>query len=410
MAERWRVSYEEHGRDGYVHYRESGRTLSFYWEFGGGEVVVFVAVGDAGEWRKLYPELADRRDEIIARIAGELIRQRMPTCRWRLDGTGRLLEFIVRKDAQSPHPAKPSPQPKAAEAAAFFWRLNEVKSRMSAIVLILILLAVGAMLAGRSVLTVKTTGTPAGASARAGDFIATPISRLEPYIPSLDRNHGKDRYSIGLLLHSTIDQGARRYVRVAEGKTGSDSVNVRISGVAGDVVWFDAPETSVIDARAARVLTGEAARRAPEPPRPRGAEALTRLATSDRRLEALLAEPGEDGAPAQIQAGAEIFNAALVRAAPYGRLLQFDDGDFLAVYWTKRYREGLMIAARIDVAGATRWKVETALGSLDEALPDAARPAFVGARPRIEGKVAEPLLVVIDAATGKAATHSLLVD
>jgi hypothetical protein len=280
---------------------------------------------------------------------------------------------------------------------------------MSTILLILTLFAGGAVLAGRTLFTIKTTGTPAGASARAGELIATPISRLEPYVPSLDRNHGRDRYTIGLLIHSAFDSGARRYVPVAQGKTGSDSVNVRISGVVGERVWFDAPETVVVDTRTARVLSPSDAAAAGDPPRPKGAEALAALATADRRLEALLAEPGEDGAPTPRVEG-ELFNAAYLRAAPHQGILAFDGGDHLMVYWTQRYREGPLVAARVNSAGEIVWRTETELGQLDEVLSDAERPAFVGARPRVEGKVAEPLLVVLDAETGAAATHSLLVE
>lgn len=415
MRGEWRVRIVEHGRDGEVIYEEGGRALSFYWEFGGGNVVTSVSVGDDAEWRAHHGWAADRRAEIIARVTGEVIRQRAPTCRGEMDASGRFLNFIA-DDAPSPQGgsgagAEGSGQSRGPKAAAtdFVWRLNQVKSRMAGLVLILTILAGAGLLAGRTLFTVKTTGTPAGASARAGEFIATPIGRLEPYVPSLDRNHGRDRYSMILLIHSVRDATNRRIVRVAGGLTGSDLAKSRIAGVAGSLVWFDAPETVVIDAETSHRLSAEDAARAPQPPRPVGAEALAALASAEMRLEGLLAEPGEAGAP-RLPAGDDaMFNGAYLRGAAHREALALDGGDFLLVYHTKRYREGVVAVARVNAAGEIVWRAKTPLGRIEEALPDPARPALIGVGPREEGKVPEPLLVVIDASTGSIVSHALLV-
>lgn len=400
----YRVRIARNGRDGEVIYEEAGRALSFYWAFGGGDIVTYIAVGDPDEWRAEHPWAADRREEIIARIGAEVIRQRAPSCRAELDATGRHLNIIT--DAA---PIAPAPPLRQAAAVNFVWRLNKAKSRMSIIILALVLIAGAALVAGRSALTIKTTGTPVGASARAGDYIVTPISRLEPYVPSLDRNHARDRYSVGLLIHSARDGGARRFVAVSEGLSGGDAAKVRISGASGDLVFLDGPESAVIDAGAARILDPATAQRAPAPPRPKGAEALAALGPADRRLEGLLAAPGEAGAPAFPEAD-DIHNPLFLRAAPYGEALRLAGGDSLVIFHTEPYRAGVVLLARVNAAGETLWRTETALGRVEEALPDSVRPAFIGVRPRVEGKVPEPLLVVIDAETGKAATHSLLVE
>lgn len=400
-----KVRIVENGRDGDVLYEEGGRTLSFYWAFGAGDVVTSISVGDVAEWRRDHPWAADRRDEIIARVAAETIRQRAPTCRAEIDETGRFLLLKAPPGGAAPNPL----DEKRAKSADFFWRLNKLKGQMAIMVLILTLVAGGLLVAGRATLTIKTTGTPIGASARTGDFIATPISRLEPYVPSLDRNHARDRYSIGMLIHSARDAAHRRHVKIAEGQTGSDIAKTRISGVSGDLVWIDGPDSVVIDAGAARVLTAEEAQRAPAPPRPVGAEALAALATAERRLEGLLAAPGEDGAPVSPDAD-DIHSPAFLRAESYGEALLLDGGDFLRIHNTRPYREGYVVASRVTAAGEIVWRIETELGRVEEALPDPAYPALVGARPRQEGKVPEPLLVIIDAATGTATTHSLLVQ
>lgn len=417
MRGEWRVRIVEHGRDGEVVYEEGGRALSFYWGFGAGNVVTSVSVGDEAEWRAQHAWAADRREEIIARVTGEVIRQRAPTCRGEMDASGRFLNFV----ADGAPPLSPqggsaagaagdgqARDPKAA-ATDFVWRLNPVKSRMAGLILMLTILAGAGLLAGRTLFAVKTTGTPIGASARAGEFIATPIGRLEPYVPSIDRNHGRDRYAMSLLIHSVRDATSRRLVRVAGGLTGSDLAKSRIAGVAGSLVWFDAPETVVIDAETSHHLSAEEAARAPQPPRPVGAEALAALASAEMRLEGLLAEPGEAGAP-RLPAGDDaMFNAAYLRGAAHREALALDGGDFLLVYHTKRYRDGVVAVARVNAAGEIVWRAKTPLGRIEEALPDPARPALIGVGPREEGKVPEPLLVVIDANTGDVAAHSLLV-
>lgn len=43
-------------------------------------------------------------------------------------------------------------------------------------------------------------GTALGYSVRTDRHVATLIQTLEPYVPSLDRNHGNDRYSVSLFL------------------------------------------------------------------------------------------------------------------------------------------------------------------------------------------------------------------
>ena len=154
MAKRWGVSFDEQGRDGYVHYKEGERMLSFYWAIGGGDVVSTISVGDDAEWRATYPDLVGRRDEIIARIAEASIRERTPNSRWEIDETGRFLNFIA--SSQPPPSERVTPAQKQANAAAMVWRLNKAKSRMSMIILVLIFLAGGALLAGRSALTIET--------------------------------------------------------------------------------------------------------------------------------------------------------------------------------------------------------------------------------------------------------------
>jgi hypothetical protein len=75
-----RVTIVEQGRTGHVTYQEDQHAITGYWEFGGGDVVAIVAMGSAEEWRARHPWARDRRAEILRVIAGEVIRQRAPSC------------------------------------------------------------------------------------------------------------------------------------------------------------------------------------------------------------------------------------------------------------------------------------------------------------------------------------------
>ena len=77
----WRVEISQEGRGGSVVYYEGSNAISCYWEFGGGDVVAFIHVGEPAEWRKKCAWAAERKPEIAERIAKEVIRQRAPTCR-----------------------------------------------------------------------------------------------------------------------------------------------------------------------------------------------------------------------------------------------------------------------------------------------------------------------------------------
>ena len=72
----WSVGIEETGRNGSVTYRDAAGSLSFYWEFGGGDTVATLEVGTESEWRSRPPWAAARRTEILRRIADEVIRQK----------------------------------------------------------------------------------------------------------------------------------------------------------------------------------------------------------------------------------------------------------------------------------------------------------------------------------------------
>ena len=65
----WRIDIEDGGLSGTIHYQESAGRLTFYWEFGGGDVVATIDVGSAADWGIRNPWAGDRRTAILQRVA-----------------------------------------------------------------------------------------------------------------------------------------------------------------------------------------------------------------------------------------------------------------------------------------------------------------------------------------------------
>lgn len=80
------------GRDGEILYIEKGNTCKFYWEFLGGDAIVGVSFPKKDQWDATYPWAAGRQDEIMKRVAKEVVRQKAPgrNVRW-ADGSFDIL-------------------------------------------------------------------------------------------------------------------------------------------------------------------------------------------------------------------------------------------------------------------------------------------------------------------------------
>jgi hypothetical protein len=67
-----------HGRDGEILYIEKGNTCRFYWEFLGGDAIVGVTFPKKDQWDTAIPWAAGRQDEIIKKVAKEVVRKKAP--------------------------------------------------------------------------------------------------------------------------------------------------------------------------------------------------------------------------------------------------------------------------------------------------------------------------------------------
>ncbi|MBK9129886.1 MAG: hypothetical protein IPM13_19225 [Phycisphaerales bacterium] len=313
---------------------------------------------------------------------------------------------------------------------------------------------------GRGLFMIETTGAPLGDSVRVGDTIATLIQRLEPYVPSLHRDHGKDTYSTGLLLHTAGSVAKPEYVPIARGYQAGSLQLSKFLACDAERLRFRAPEAGAYDLRRRRLLTPEEQQRdtPPAPPRtdPRAdlakgddalllslaaagsvsatrwlgvlsdaeakrdhasgkvASPLVRLDRSNEARALYVADLTEGDARARVatlqaRGGEPMFNGGFLRTARNGSLLRLaEPPGLLLVFETQRYREGTVSLARLDDDGRELWRVDLGLGELQQVLPDRDRPAFLGTRPRVPGKVPEPVLVVVDARTRATTTWSLL--
>ncbi|MHB1328297.1 MAG: hypothetical protein ACYC2K_08860 [Gemmatimonadales bacterium] len=318
---------------------------------------------------------------------------------------------------------------------------------------ILAVVLLAALIIGRSLFTVKTTGAPRGSSARVGDAIVTMMTRLQPYVPSLHRNPENDRYTIGLLVHSARDGTVRRFINLSSDQRPSNLNQTKITGVDGSRIWFIAPETGSYDVRTEQVGWH------PDQAGPARAWSPADLATGDDALNLMLIAGGfpsstqwlgllseteagsgfrpglrlsdayaiersreprrlwttevnrESGVPRikglEPLPGEGMLNAAFLRSVRDGQILRLDGDGYLMLYESKPYRAGTVMVARVGFDGTVEWTLDSGIGSLREIMPDPAYPALIGDRPRAPDTVPEPILVVIDAGKGTAVTHSL---
>lgn len=459
----WDVLISEQGRCGTVVYRDPAGTIACPWEFGGGEVVASVSIGTEAEWRRDHPWTAGRRAEILARLGSEIVRQRAPSCDVEIEEARGWMHLVQRRPLGSPAAAGVAapaaaltPQQASAQFVRRFTRLRATAGigfGVGAAVLGLIAWI------GRAALSIETTGTRFGDSVRVGNVIATMMQRLEPYVPSLHRDASKDRYSVGVLLHAADGSVPPRYLEIEGGLTGGSVQTVQFIGTDATRIWFRASEVGAIDLATGRLLSAaELAKVQSLAPKPTGR--LIDLASGERARDLHLAMAGllsptewiataseatvksdfKTGSTAKpvvdcerssgpdlvftaqvdrsesrprlegivAQPNPPVYHASLLRTSRDGPLLVLaGPTSVLRLHWKSQYRSGTVFLSRLDASGTALWECDLGLAKLDEVLPDPLRPAFIGTRPTPANSVAEPVLVIVDAATGSVRTHSL---
>lgn len=286
-------------------------------------------------------------------------------------------------------------------------------------------------------LAVKTTGSPVGAAAGSAAHVAMLISTQVPYLPSLHRDASKDRYRIGLLVEPRHSGDAKRLIPVLDDLDASQSLHAaQMLGFDGRIFWFLAKDIAGYDPAAKRLVRIEDLKRANP-----GLEALWGVAqyevqgrlianTRDRRVivevdpdtltvrnldrlpprkHVLPPHPAEGMLTSAPPTSADKLKAAYVRQ-DYGQpaLRLSNPESSLLLFWRKTGTlQRMLYLARVATDGTVVWEVETGIDELQQVLPDASAPALIGTRPRVPDKVSEPILVIVDASSGKVDQRSL---
>ncbi|MBV6491420.1 MAG: hypothetical protein CNCCGFBP_02018 [Fimbriimonadaceae bacterium] len=459
----WEVRFEQNGRSGSVTYSDSEGELCFWWELGTGRVVALISVGTSAEWEERFPWAAPRKEEIIQRIVEETIRQQAPNCAGTLDENG----WVTIHQGAS-WPAAPPPPPQLRQPPnrglpgdprlSFYRRIRTMSFVVLGIVVMGALGLIAFALLQKHVLQIRTTGGPSGASLRSGTTIVTMMTRLEPYIPSLNRDHANDLFSLGILLHDA-ESGDSRYIELAEGRSQSALGMCKLAAIEGDFVWVDTPETMRVNLVSGEVIGPDVLQGDPSLVPPKKQRTLADFATDEDATIRYMASGGVvggsrwlgiltqdqvesecrqgDRAPAAgnyslsnqprriyvwslskgpsgptfrklDSKGSEgFFGGGLVRSGRDAELLELVGKGWLELHCTKPYRKSSIVAARLGSEGQVVWETDTGIGEVQDILPDPKLPALIGRRPQVPDKVSEPILVVIDAETGKVSTHSL---
>ncbi len=448
-----RVAVTQSGRGGTVEYIEREGTLSFHWEFGGGDCIAIVFVGTAAAWRSQHTWAAPRRDAILRFVGDELVREKAPNGVARVDEAQGVLSL---EHGREPSGIQRAPIVTQSELPAAVARWRRVRERAS-----LALLGLGALMGvtawiGKKLFAVdEGTGAPLGLSVRTDRHIATLIQTLEGYVPSLHRDASKDRYRIGVQL-VPLDGSEPRRVNIAGGLTAGSFSLAKVLGSDGAVLWYDVCGVGGIDLATYERIGSERLLAPPNPSTLRGAQ-TTPLPLSTEALfcAGLLVEENtwlgvhsdeelaQDYAPGRrLRPGARAeskraprklyrgdlepqtaggaseryrtilsvsalspevhYAAAFLRLNDRSEPLLLDPPSALMVSSSSADSTATLLFSRIDPNGDVLWQVDSGLDrhSLQHILPGAESTAFVGIRPRVPNQVPEPLIVIVDHLAG----------
>jgi hypothetical protein len=126
-----------------------------------------------------------------------------------------------------------------------------------------LLLAAAAAVGMQSLFTVKSgSGVPMGPSVRTPQHVATLISKLEPYVPSLHHRPENDRYTISLLLVPVDGRSGEQLIPIAKGKRAGELTLARLLGGDGRTVWFNVAGLGGVDVASRRLIGPAELRRA----------------------------------------------------------------------------------------------------------------------------------------------------
>ena len=300
-------------------------------------------------------------------------------------------------------------------------------------------------------------GTPIGLTVRTDRHIATLIQTLEPYIPSLNRDHSRDTYRISLFI-VPLDGTSPALVPISGGHSGNSLGLVKVLGSDGQALWYDVNGVGAVDLRTFRRIDEssrdtppahlQGASRFPLAPRTESFFSAGYFTGSDSWLglasDAEIARDFKPGQTIRPIAHADVarqmrrfrrgtmgeatttgsrrivsmetigtidyLNAAFLRMDDKTEPIRLRDPDgALMIYTSAPGLAGTLMVARVDATGGGVWTVDTAIDrfKLLQILPGEESVAFVGTRVPVPNKVSEPLLVIVNNHSGAVTTQSL---
>ena len=260
----WQVQIQEDGRSGRVLYREPAGSFDGYWEFGGGDTVASIEVGDESTWRRERAWGYARRAEILERVAREVIRLRAPTCHAEIDLQSGWIHLKLGSAPSAP-PILPGPPAPPVLTPPTFLRVSSNKSKLVTFAALAIFAGALLLWGARQAFSIRVPhGTPEEGSVRTPEGIATLIQTLEPYVPSLQGNAGKERYRLSVLLSPFEPGNAGRLIPLASHLTAQETHGTRLLGSDGRTLWFTVSDIGGIDLTSRRQV-GPADLRAANP-------------------------------------------------------------------------------------------------------------------------------------------------
>ncbi len=438
------VTITESGRTGTVTYREAGGTLGFHWEFGG-DVLAIIQISDTTAWKSGSTWFAGRQSEILRFVADEAIRQKAPSCRAEInEANGEIL--LIQEGAPVAH---------TPPDVLFVRRFSRAKAILGIIVLVVALIFGGVMWFKDKVLSIRQgKGVPLGLCVRTDAHIATLIQSTDPHLPEITGRGGNTTTSISILV-IPLDGSEPKKILVAERLTNNQYVLAKVLGSDGSTLWFDVNGIGGLDLETLELLEPGEVRDpyvpdAAWPFAPSVGEYLSagfhtgpgswlglhstaelerefavkkflrrvvpqEEAKQMRRFHRGALDVPVDNKYHQILSmtpigDAEYFNAAFLRMDDASEPLRMTDPDgALMIYTSEPGLKGRLMVARVDEEVNIIWKVDTGIDrfKLSQILPGKDSFAFVGTRPPIPDKLSEPLLVILENATGKVRTISL---
>lgn len=339
--------------------------------------------------------------------------------------------------------------------AAWYGRLRDLRLKLALAVTALALIAGALIWMKNTLLTIDPgKGIPLGYCIRTDDHVATLIQTQEPYTPSLHRDGSKDTYTVSLFV-VPLDGSDPWSVRLSEGLPSGSFSLAKVLGGDGERIWFDVNGTGHVDLSDRSVRSDGAppkqlqgGRTLPFAPRPERHLAAGYLISSTTWCGLLSEEEAlRDHAPGKFlrrivsASGARVprrfhrgtldpdtssgyrrilamepmdttvhVNAAFLRLDEQAEPLRMTAPDgALMVCSSDAHANATLVVARVDTQGQVLWKVDTGIDrfTLQQVLPGTHSSAFVGTRPPVPDKVPEPVLVLVEHATGRLTVRSL---